>query len=236
MRRPITTPPPHRRTYDNWTLNLLVIHIVKFGGVINNLVHAQCNKIAEHDLGKGPKTFDGQPVRYSNNGGFADRRGKNPVGEKFRQIPCDLERSTVRRPHVFADKNDRTVVLHVFFKEYVDQFNLPRVNFLQRFPWTARDLLQRLIIIPDIQFRFFQDLFHRDIDRLLGFGLNFSKQRVIFSGKNIDRVFISIPVNLVRITVVISFGMRVQTIRFNQMKNRLLVLPHLSDRRRRGLH
>jgi hypothetical protein len=59
----------------------MIVHFPIFSDVIDDLIEAKADKVAEHYLDDGAKPGQGKTGGYSHDGSLADGRGKHPVGE-----------------------------------------------------------------------------------------------------------------------------------------------------------
>ena len=73
--------------------NLSVVHAMELGGVIDNLVETEAEKIAEHHFDDGSPTTETQTVTDAYNRGFANRGVQHTVGNA-----SDSPRVTLNAP------------------------------------------------------------------------------------------------------------------------------------------
>ena len=94
----------HWRTNDDGTARLIVVHLPEFRGVVDDLIGAQCDEIAEHDFDNRAQTAQRHPARESDYRAFADRRRQHAVGEARAQPGGNFECAAVRIKQVLADQ------------------------------------------------------------------------------------------------------------------------------------
>ena len=63
VRWTVAASSAHRRANDDGTARLIVVHLPKFRGVVDDLIGAQRDEIAEHDFDDGTQTAQRHPAR-----------------------------------------------------------------------------------------------------------------------------------------------------------------------------
>ena len=104
VRRAVTAAAAHRRADDDRARHAAVVHAAKLRRVIQELVEAERQEVAEHDLDDRPSPAEREPVRDTDDAGLADRRVQHAVGMVVRQAARRLERAAVRRADVLAEQ------------------------------------------------------------------------------------------------------------------------------------
>src|SRR5262249_7570524 len=103
----------HGRSYDDWHRDLMVVHVRKLGGVIDDLVGGERQEVAEHDLTDRAEALKGQSVTQAEDRRCTDGRVADPAGELLAQVLRDLEGAAIRPFDVLSNKNDSRVARHV---------------------------------------------------------------------------------------------------------------------------
>ncbi len=112
VRRPVAPMAARRQADEDRTGDRVVVHVVKLGRVVDQLIGGQRREVREHDLGDRPQASEGQSVGDADNRGLRDRRREHLVRKPRREPARDLERAAVRIVHVLAEEHDAGIAFH----------------------------------------------------------------------------------------------------------------------------
>src|SRR5262249_31570949 len=120
-------------------------HVTELGGLVINLVEADAEEVAEHQLGHGPEAGHGRPGGGAHDGRFGDRRVDHAgLAELAAQTLGDAQHAATGRHagrdagaarDVLADDHDALIALHFLAQGFVQRL-------AYRFRW-HRALLSR---------------------------------------------------------------------------------------------
>ena len=91
VRRAVAAAAAGRRADDHRAGDLAVVHRLVLGDVVDDLVEAERQEVAEHDLGDRPVAGQRQAGGDAGDRALADRRRAHAVGEVGAQAARDLE-------------------------------------------------------------------------------------------------------------------------------------------------
>ena len=106
MRRPVASPPPHRRSHDQRHGDLVVVHLPELRDAVHDLVETEGDEVAEHDLEDRAEPAQRHPGGDTEHPALADRGRQHPLGEAVAQTLRHLERTAVGIEHVLAEQVD----------------------------------------------------------------------------------------------------------------------------------
>ena len=111
VRRSVAAAAAGRRADDHRARRLAVVHRLVLRDVVDDLVEAERQEVAEHDLGDRAVAGEGEPGRHAGDRALADRRRAHPVREVRAQPARHLEGAAVRVDDVLAEQDHPLVVL-----------------------------------------------------------------------------------------------------------------------------
>src|SRR5262249_37685062 len=91
VRRTVTASSAHRGTHDERRTHLVGIHAAELGRVVEQLIEAQAQEIAKHDLHDRSEPAEGQPIANTNDACFADGSVDDSIGKLIGESASALE-------------------------------------------------------------------------------------------------------------------------------------------------
>jgi hypothetical protein len=111
MSRTVATSAARRGAYDDRAGRTAVVHRPVFRDVIDDLVEAEPQEVAEHDLCDRAEPRQREPCRDPCDRGLAERRGPYARGEIRAQPACHLEGAPVGVEDVLTEQDHAGVGL-----------------------------------------------------------------------------------------------------------------------------
>ena len=111
VRRPVAAAAAHRRPHDERDGHALVEHLAELRDPVDDLVEAERDEVAEHDLDDRPVAAQREPGGDAEDRRLADRRREHAVGPAGREPLADLEGAAVRVEQVLAEQVDVVALL-----------------------------------------------------------------------------------------------------------------------------
>ena len=112
--------------------DLAAEHITHLRRLIDQLVHADGQKVAEHQLGDGPQSGRRRADRAADDGAFGDRRVAHSIrAELIYHSGADTE-AAAERADVFAEQYDVGVFTHPYAHALADAFSVSHHFHLSR--------------------------------------------------------------------------------------------------------
>ena len=106
MRRPVPAAAAHRRAHDERHRHLVVVHLAELRDPVDDLVEAERDEVAEHDLEDRPLAPQRHPGGDAEERRLADRGREDAVRVRVAEALRDLERPAVRVEDVLAEEDD----------------------------------------------------------------------------------------------------------------------------------
>ena len=88
VRRPVAAAGAHRRADDERDGDLVVVHLAELRDPVHDLVEAERDEVAEHDLEDRPLAAQRHARRNAEERRLADRGREDPVGVRGRSAPA----------------------------------------------------------------------------------------------------------------------------------------------------
>ena len=106
MRRPVAAAAAHRRAHDERHGDLVVVHLAELRDPVDDLVEAERDEVAEHDLEDRPLAAQRHPGGDAEERRLGDRGRQHAVGVGVAQALRHLEGAAVRVEDVLAEEVD----------------------------------------------------------------------------------------------------------------------------------
>ena len=100
----VAAAPAHRRAHDERHGRLLVEHLAELRDPVHDLVEAEGDEVAEHDLDDRPVAAQREAAGDPEHPGLGDRRRQDAVGPARAEAGAHLERAAVRVEQVLAEE------------------------------------------------------------------------------------------------------------------------------------
>ena len=111
VRRSITSPSAHGSADDKWSRYFAIVHPLKLGGVIDDLVGRERQEIAKHDFADRPQPCQSETGGHAYDRRLANWRIANATRKKPAQIARNLEGPAVWPFDVFSQQKGALVAL-----------------------------------------------------------------------------------------------------------------------------
>ena len=93
-------------------------HVVHFGGLVDQLIHDDGQKVAKHDIDHRAQTGHGGADRQPGKTGFGDGRIHDALRAKLLHQPGGDFEGRAGFRHIFADQEDRGVAAQFFGQRF----------------------------------------------------------------------------------------------------------------------